>query len=199
LTDTPTPDLWRMYKLMLKSRLFEEAITRLWQDGRISGEMHLGTGGRRTVQYDNIPAAGRRGPVPACWAPLPISKAALRRQGEDVTLVSLGVGVHRALQASGILHKEGISASVLDLRTVAPLDREALCQAVSPTGRMGVVDEDYEGFGLSGEIAALLLEAGISFRYARACTQTTIPYARRLEDQVLPNVERICAAARGLM
>jgi pyruvate/2-oxoglutarate/acetoin dehydrogenase E1 component len=158
----------------------------------------LGSGGRRTVQYD-LPAEGRRGPVPTRWTPLPIGQAALRRKGEHVALVSLGVGAHRALQAASILLKEGISSSVLDLRSVAPLDREALCQVVSGTGRLVVVDEDYEGFGLSGEIAALLLEAGVAFRFARVCTRTTIPYARDLEDQVLPNVERICAAVRGLM
>jgi acetoin:2,6-dichlorophenolindophenol oxidoreductase subunit beta len=62
-----------------------------------------------------------------------------------------------------------------------------------------VVDEDYQDFGLSGELAAVVLEAGISCKYARVCTQTTIPYARQMEDQVLPNKERICAAVRKLM
>jgi len=103
------------------------------------------------------------------------------------------------LEAAERLQKEGISASVLDLRTVSPLDRTALCETASQTGRLLVVDEDYQGFGLSGEVAALVLEAGVSVRYARVCTQTTIPYARHLEDQTLPNVERICASARELM
>ena len=62
-----------------------------------------------------------------------------------------------------------------------------------------MVDEDYEGFGLSGELAAVALEAGIGCRYARVCTQTAIPYARHLEDQALPNVRRICVAAKALM
>ncbi len=97
------------------------------------------------------------------------------------------------------MQAEGISAEVLDLRTVCPLDREAVCEAVAQTGRLVVVDEDYEGFGLSGELAAVVLEAGMSCRYGRVCTQTTIPYARHLEDQVLPNRERICAAVRQLM
>jgi len=157
----------------------------------------LGAGGRRTVQYD-VPAQGRRGPVPAKWAPLPIGQAVLRCSGGDVTLVSVGVGVHRALEAAEALDKEGISVSVLDLRTVRPLDRDTLCQEISKTGRLVVVDEDYENFGLSGEIAALLLEAGVAFRYARVCTQSTIPYARHLEDQALPNVRRICTAVKGM-
>ncbi len=85
------------------------------------------------------------------------------------------------------------------MRTISPLDRTAVCEEVARTGRLLVVDEDYEGFGLSGELSAVVLEAGISCKYARVCTQTTIPYARELEDQVLPNKKRICAAARELM
>ncbi|MHB1354390.1 MAG: alpha-ketoacid dehydrogenase subunit beta [Anaerolineae bacterium] len=158
----------------------------------------LGSGGRRTVHY-NVPAAGTRGQVPAKWEPLPFGLAVLRREGDDVTLVSVGVGVHRALETAELLEHKGISASVLDLRTVAPLDKTAVCDAVARTGHLLVVDEDYESFGLSGQLAAVVLEAGIPFRYARVCTQTTIPYSRKLEDQVLPNVERILAAVVNLL
>jgi acetoin:2,6-dichlorophenolindophenol oxidoreductase subunit beta len=157
----------------------------------------LGSGGRRTVHYD-VPRDGSQGSVPKPWEPVPLGKALLRRAGTNITLVSVGVGVHRALSAAEILAEDGISASVLDLRTVAPLDRETVCTEVSQTGRLLVVDEDYEGFGLSGELAAVVLEAGIAAKYARVCTRTTIPYARHLEDQVLPGVQRICAAARAL-
>ena len=72
-------------------------------------------------------------------------------------------------------------------------------EAVRRSGRLLVVDEDYERFGMSGELAAVTLEAGLSFKYARVCTQKTIPYARHLEDQVLPNKERIVAAAMDLV
>ncbi len=158
----------------------------------------LGSGGRRTVQYD-LPADGIKGAVPDRWKPIPIGTAVARRAGGDVTIASVGVGVHRALEAAQALQAEGISAGVLDLRTVSPLDKGAVCEAVAQTGRLVVVDEDYEGFGLSGELAAVVLEAGLSCRYGRVCTQTTIPYARHLEDEALPNRERICAAARRLM
>ncbi len=158
----------------------------------------LGSGGRSTVDYD-VPQEGAQGPVPSKWKPLPIGKAVLRHRGTDITIVSVGVGVHRALRAAEMLEKEGISADVMDLRTVSPLDRSTLCEVVSKTGRLLVVDEDYEGFGLSGELAAILLEEDISVNYARVCTQTTIPYARWLEDQTLPNVERICAQAKELV
>jgi pyruvate dehydrogenase E1 component beta subunit len=158
----------------------------------------LGSGGRRTVEYD-VPAEGARGPVPRKWEPVPLGQAVLRRAGEDVTLVSAGVGVHRALEAADALAEEGISAGVLDLRTISPLDKATLCEVVSQTGRLLVVDEDYESFGLSGEVAAVVLEAGIPVKYARVCTQTTIPYARHLEDQTLPNVARIRAGIDQLM
>jgi pyruvate dehydrogenase E1 component beta subunit len=158
----------------------------------------LGSGARRTVQYD-VPTDGTKGAVPGRWEPLPIGKAVLRRAGSDVTIVSVGVGVHRALQAAESVEVEGISAAVLDLRTISPLDKTAVREAVAQTGRLLVVDEDYEGFGLSGELSAVVLEAGISCKYARVCTQTTIPYARHLEDQSLPNKQRICASVRQLM
>ena len=158
----------------------------------------MGSGGRTTVQYE-VPDEGTRGPVPQKWEPLPIGKAVLRRNGNDVSIISVGVGVHRSLQAAEILQKEGISADVLDLRTVSPLDRTSLCEAASRTGRILVVDEDYEGFGLSGEVAAVLAEEGLSVRYERVCTRDTIPFARRLEDEVLPNVGRIRAGARKLV
>ena len=172
--------------LFLEPKLLSES----WLD-------FLGAGGRRTVSYD-VPAEGAGGPVPGRWEPLPTGRALLRRRGDDLTIVSVGVGVHRSLEAARDLEAEGISAEVLDLRTVSPLDREAVCVSVARTTRLLVVDEDYEGFGLSGELAAVVLEAGIFFHYGRVCTQTTIPYARHLEDQVLPNKDRILSAARRL-
>ncbi len=150
------------------------------------------------MQFD-VPPEGVKGAVPHQWEPVPIGKAVLCRAGGDVIIVSVGVGVHRAIKAAQALESEGISAGVLDLRTIAPLDKTAVCQAVAQTGRLLVVDEDYEGFGLSGELAAVVLEAGVLFKYARVCTQTTIPYARPLEDQTLPNQQRICASVRQLM
>jgi len=158
----------------------------------------LGSGGRQNIEYD-VPANGTRGPVPRRWDPLPIGKAVLRREGTDVTVVSVGVGVHRAMEAAEILEKEKISTAVLDLRTVAPLDKTTLCELVAQTGRLLVVDEDYEGFGLSGELAAVVLETDIPVKFARVCTQTTIPYARSMEDQILPNVERIKTAVIDLV
>jgi len=158
----------------------------------------LGSGGRTTVTYD-VPAAGAEGPVPDSWEPLEFGRAAVRRDGADLTIAGVGVGVHRALEAAERLARDDVAATVIDLRTVRPLDRSTLCESVRATGRLLVVDEDYEAFGLSGEIAAVALEEGLDFDFARVCTRDSIPYARHLEDRALPNVQRIGDVARRLV
>jgi pyruvate dehydrogenase E1 component beta subunit len=157
----------------------------------------LGSGGRKTVRYE-VPRAGAKGRVPSPWKPNPFGQARTVREGKDLTMISAGVGVHRCLDAANLLAKEKISAGVLDLRSVAPLDREAIVKAAA-CGRVLVADEDYAGFGLSGEVAAVLLEAGGGARFARVCTERTIPYAPALEQEALPNVRRIVDAARKLL
>jgi pyruvate dehydrogenase E1 component beta subunit len=158
----------------------------------------MGSGGRRTVSYD-VPSEGKKGVVPKNWKPLPIGEAIVRRSGSDLTMISVGIGVHRALEVADLLEKDGISSEVMDLRTVSPLDKEAIRKTVKRTGHLLVIDEDYEAFGLSGELSAIVMESGITCKYARVCTQTTIPYARNKEDQVIPNVHRINNAARNLL
>jgi pyruvate dehydrogenase E1 component beta subunit len=159
---------------------------------------YLGAGGRSTVSYD-IPADGRQGVVPDRWEPIAFGKAAVRRIGSDLTIAGVGVGIHRAAEAAERLSREGISASVLDLRSIAPLDRDAVVSDVGRTGRLLVVDEDYRDYGLSGELAATLLEAGLTARYARVAVEGTIPFDPVRERAALPNVERIITAARNLM
>ena len=159
---------------------------------------YLGGSSRKTVQFD-VPSEGASGPVPEVWAPVPIGQAANCRDGSDLTIISVGVGVHRSMEAALTLEKQGISAGVIDLRTVSPVDTKSVCDAVSRTGRMLIVDEDYQSFGLSGELAAAVLEAGISVRYGRVCTGDTIPYRRDLEDRILPNPLAIVDTALKLM
>jgi pyruvate dehydrogenase E1 component beta subunit len=156
----------------------------------------LGAGGRETVSFD-VPADGVEGEV-ELGAVVPLGQAAIRRPGGGLTVVSLAVGVHRSLAAATILAREGLDCEVIDLRSVRPLDRATVGASVARTGRLLVVDEDYREFGLSGELAASVLEAGLSPRYARVCLDGTIPYARHLEAAALPSVERIVAAARSL-
>jgi pyruvate/2-oxoglutarate/acetoin dehydrogenase E1 component len=130
---------------------------------------------------------------------VPIGPAVVRREGTDLVMMTVGVGVHRCLASAETLAGEGISAAVMDLRTVSPLDTSSVVRSARATGRVLVVDEDYTRGGLSGEIAARLGEAGVAAAYARVTTGETIPYARALEAEVLPNVPRILAAARCLM
>jgi len=170
--------------------LEHKLLSEFWLEG-------MGRGGRDTVTFD-VPESGTRGEVPETLSPVPIGQAACLREGTDVTLLSLAVGVHRALASADRLAGEGISAEVIDLRTVRPLDRPAVCDAVSRTGRVVVVDEDYTQFGLSGEIAAVLLEAGLAPRFRRVCVDDTLPYARHLEDAALPGVDRIVAAVHAV-
>jgi pyruvate dehydrogenase E1 component beta subunit len=158
----------------------------------------LGGGSRKNVKF-NVPPEGARGGVSKIWEPIPIGQGVIRKDGEDLTIISVGVSVHRAIESARILEEKGISAQVIDLRTVTPMDKQLVIGCVSKTRRMLVVDEDYQGFGLSGELAAVALEAGISMKYARVCTEDTIPFSRQLEYQTLPNVERIVDSAINLV
>ncbi len=157
----------------------------------------LGRGGRDNVAFD-VPAEGAEGEVPEGARPVPIGEAAVRREGRHLTVVSLGVGVHRALEAAKAVEAQGVSCEVIDLRTVRPLDRGAIVASAKRTGRVLVVDEDYREGGLSGEIAALLLEARLATRFGRVCLEGTLPFDRRREARALPNVERIRAQALEL-
>lgn len=160
---------------------------------------YLGIGGRETVHFD-VPPAGRYGPVPEKWEAVPIGQASYVREGSDLTIISVGVGVHRALEAADKLKESGgLSIGVIDLKTVSPLDKRTVCEVVAKTGRLLVVDEDYKSFGLSGELAAVILESGVSVKYSRVCTGNTIPYARHLEDQTLPSTSRIIDAILELV
>jgi pyruvate/2-oxoglutarate/acetoin dehydrogenase E1 component len=106
------------------------------------------------------------------------------------------VGVHCALEAAEELERQAISAGVIDLCSVSPLDVECLREQV---GRMMVIDKDYLEFGLSGEIAVRLLEADVRPQFGRVATNSTIPCARHLEIEALPNTTRILNACRRLL
>jgi pyruvate dehydrogenase E1 component beta subunit len=157
----------------------------------------LGRLGRDTVTFD-VPTAGARGRVQA-GEPVPFGKAAVRRAGTDLTIASVAVGVHRALAAAERLAAEGVSCEVIDLRSLRPLDGPAIVASVKKTGRLLAVDEDYRELGLTGELAAVSLEAGLAPRFGRVACEQTIPFARSLEHAALPNAERIVDAARALM
>ena len=140
------------------------------------------------------------GTVPEGDYQVPIGQAAVAREGTDVTVVTLSLSVHHCLDVAEELASEGISCEVIDLRSLVPLDRRAVLESVGKTGRMVVVDEDYQSFGLSGELAAIVAETdpGMLRRpLARvAVPDVPIPYSRPLEQAVLPTHSRIAAAIR---
>jgi len=158
---------------------------------------YLADGGRSNLDYA-IPEAGLRGEVPRTWEPIPIGEAKVLRDGGDLTMVGVGVSVHRCLEAAAQLADRGVHAGVIDLRSISPLDAETVCRAVKKTGRLLVVDEDYKQFSLSGELAAVVMEAGIAAKFGRVCVEHTIPFDRRREAQALPNVARILETASVL-
>ncbi len=161
---------------------------------------YLGGSSRSTVDFGKVlPADGVAGEIATPVHPAPIGAAAVRREGADIALISVGVGVHRCLEAADVLSDDGIEATVVDLRTIAPLDVSTIVEAASLCGNVVVVDEDYIRGGLSGEIAAVLAEAGITTGFRRVAVETTIPFAPHLEYSALPNSERIVAACRDLV
>jgi len=143
------------------------------------------------------------GEVPEEPYTVPIGKADVKREGDHVTIATVSLMVHRALDAAEELAKDGIEAEVLDLRSLVPLDREAIVASVAKTHRLLVVDEDYRSFGMSGEVITSAVEGAFDYLDAQparlAYPDVPVPYSRPLEQFCLPNAERIAQAARGLV
>lgn len=134
---------------------------------------------------------------------VPLDKAKVVREGKDVTIVGLQMMVHEAVAAAEKLAKEGIEAEVIDLRSVAPIDKETIIQSVKKTHRLFVVDEDYKSYGMTAEVAAIVaeevfydLEAPIR---RLANPDVPIPYSRPMEQFVLPNADKIYEHVKKLM
>ncbi|GAA0415913.1 alpha-ketoacid dehydrogenase subunit beta [Cocleimonas flava] len=131
-----------------------------------------------------------------------IGKASVVREGTDVSIVSLGMGVHHALKAAAELEESGVSAEVVDLRSLVPLDRDTIRASVAKTGRLIVVDEDYHSFGVSGEVIASVVEHDISVLKAApqrvAFPDVPIPYAKIMEQFCLPNADKIVATYKKM-
>lgn len=134
---------------------------------------------------------------------VPIGKARVARTGSDVTVVTLSLSVHHALDVAEKLAPQGIDVEVIDLRSLVPLDREAILSSVGKTGRLVVVDEDYRSFGVSGEVVATVAETDPGLLRAApqriAVPDVPIPYAHDLEYAVLPRQDRIEQAVRTVL
>ena len=145
-----------------------------------------------------------KGEVPEGDGVVPIGHATIARQGTDVTVVSYGMMLHESLAAAEMLANEGISAEVIDLRTLIPLDRATILESLSRTGRFCIVHEDTRTMGFGAELAALAAEDALDVLRAPVCRVTMpdiggIPVSPLMEDFVLPNRDKIAGALRELV
>lgn len=143
------------------------------------------------------------GEVPDIDYIVPIGKADVKRVGEDITVISYGLTVHFALQAAEELQQEGISTHILDLRTLQPLDKEAIFEAVSRTGKVLIIHEDNKTGGVGAEVAALIAEElmyELDAPIARLCGEDVpaMPISPPMEKFFMMNKEKIKAAMKSL-
>jgi len=130
---------------------------------------------------------------------IPLGKAVVRREGSDITFVSYGQNVYHCLQAAVELEKLGVSAEVIDIRTLVPLDEDTIFTSIAKTNRLIVVNEAPMTCGFAGEIIARVVEKGFEYLDAPPMRitrlDTPVPWAKPLEFFVLPSVEKLVHAA----
>ena len=146
---------------------------------------------------------GVKGPVPEEEYEIEFGRAAVVREGTDITVVALAKMVHEVEEGRRYAGREGISVELVDPRTVSPLDFETIHESVRKTGRLLIVDEDFAPFGVGAEIAARMADAGFDdldapIRRVNGVHSPT-PYSPPLEAAVIPNVEQIARAVRDLI
>lgn len=144
-----------------------------------------------------------KGEVPDDLPPVRIGEAAVRREGSDVSIISYGMMMYESLAAAETLAGEGIDCHVVDLRTLAPVDRDAIIDAAQRTGKVVIVHEDHLTGGIGAEVAAII--ARDAFEYldgpivrVAGPDVPAMPYNPVLEDAFLPNAEKIAASVREL-
>jgi 2-oxoisovalerate dehydrogenase E1 component beta subunit len=144
-----------------------------------------------------------RGEVPDSDYTVPLGSAQVTRQGSQVTVVAYGLMAHYALEAAELVEEEGISAEVVDVRTLRPLDTETLVDSVKKTGKCVIVYEDNRFGGYGAELAAILAEEAFDYLdgpVVRVAGPDVpgVPYSHTLEDWFMVDPERIAEAIRGL-
>jgi pyruvate dehydrogenase E1 component beta subunit len=134
---------------------------------------------------------------------LPLEGAEVRREGTDVTLVSWSRGYYLALGAAEELAKEGISAEVIDMRVLRPLDIDTVVESVKKTNHLVTVEESWRTLGVGSEIAAAVQE--LAFDYLDApiarvgSRETPVPYAKNLERLIFPDRDKVVEAVKGVL
>ena len=153
--------------------------------------------------FENALLYNTKGPLDSQTTPLPIGKAITARVGKDITIITYGISVSKALEAAKTLFAEGIDAEVIDLRSLRPLDDAAIMASVRKTHRVMIVDEGWKSGSISAEIMARINEQAffeLDAPMGRVCTvEVPIPYAAHLEHAALPQADKIVAMGRKLM
>jgi pyruvate/2-oxoglutarate/acetoin dehydrogenase E1 component len=143
-----------------------------------------------------------KGPVPAEEYAIPLGTADVKRAGRDITLVATSSMVHVALAAADALQTSGVSAEVVDVRTTVPLDKEAIIESVKKTSRAIVIDEGYERYGVTAEIASVIADGAFYYLDApvkrMGAMDVPVPFSPVLEDQTVPTPEAVAAVAKRL-
>ncbi|HEV3459506.1 MAG TPA: alpha-ketoacid dehydrogenase subunit beta [Thermoanaerobaculia bacterium] len=156
---------------------------------------------------DELPVApnlepGREAPPADAGGLVPIGRARLARPGRDLSVVTYGAMLHVALEAAERLAAEGIDLEVLDLRTVKPIDEEAVLATVRKTNKVLVLTEEQLSGSVAGEVAARIAERGFAWLdgpvHRLCCPDTPVPYSPTLEEAYLPNVDKLAARVREL-
>jgi pyruvate dehydrogenase E1 component beta subunit len=154
------------------------------------------------VLFEDKMSFQRKGPVPEGEYTVPLGVADIKREGTDITLVALSSMVDVALAAAEQLAEIGISAEVVDPRTTLPLDREALIASAQKTSRALVIDEGYEQYGVTAEIASVIADGAFYYLDApvkrMGAMNVPIPFSPPLEDLTVPNAERVTEIAKTL-
>ena len=144
-----------------------------------------------------------KGPVPEEEYLIPFGVADVKREGEDVTLIATSSMVYIALDAANALEAEGVSAEVVDPRTLVPLDRDTLIASAKKTGRVIVIDEGHQSYGASAELAAVVSEGAFWHLDAPVrrlgAMDVPIPFSPPLEDETVPTPERVVETALDLL
>lgn len=144
-----------------------------------------------------------KGPVPDGEYTVPIGKAAVVREGTDVTVVSYSAMLHKVLRVADILMQEGISVEVIDLRTISPLDKETIYSSVKKTSRLVIAHEAVKNGGVGSEIAALVAEEMLDYLNAPivriGAKFAPVPFSPVLERALLPQVEDIVEGVKRAM
>jgi len=155
------------------------------------------------IIFEHAGLYNSEGSLPEDGGPVDLDRAVVRRPGSDVGLITYGGSLPKTLIAATELAEEGISAQVLDLRSLRPLDTGAILATVASTHRIVVVDEGWKTAGISAEIAASIAEGAIwelDAPIRRVCSvEVPMPYARHMEEAALPQPAEIVAAARELV